>query len=164
MQTYITSDNHFYHYAIIRHASRPFRTVQEMNQYMIEGWRGIVSNHDLVIHLGDFAPFKWKKAIMSIKKQLTGTIILILGNHDSARRMRKCGFTVTKEPLIIDNIIMTHRPMRFVPKGFVNLHGHIHHRQWNGNRINCCVEHTNYEPVNIEKYFKQADKILEKSK
>ena len=55
MNIFITADHHFNHKNIIEYCDRPFKTVEEMNNTMIEKWNNKVGKDDLVIHLGDFA-------------------------------------------------------------------------------------------------------------
>ena len=50
--------------------------------------------------------------------------------------------------LIIDNLILSHRPLEIIPKGFKNIHGHIHDKEsYTG--VNVSVEMTNYSPIPI---------------
>ena len=75
------SDTHFHHSKILEYCNRPFNTIEEHDQALIDNWNSVVKSEDTVFHLGDFciggAP-KWKE----IRQQLNGHIILILGNHD----------------------------------------------------------------------------------
>lgn len=79
------SDTHFGHEAIIGSCSRPFSSVQEMDEFMIDAWNSVVSNDDIVYHLGDFA-FGGPDHAKHIFQQLNGRKILILGNHDVDRK------------------------------------------------------------------------------
>jgi len=146
---FITSDHHFYHKNIIRYCDRPFNSYQEMNETMIKKWNKKVGKNDIVIHLGDFCLFGEEKARL-IRKQLNGVIILVSGNHDY-RNMEDIGFIVVKGNLQIGNLILSHRPLQKdeIPKGFINVHGHIHLKNsYYG--INICVEKTNYYPILLE--------------
>ena len=91
---FVTSDTHFSHVNIIKYCNRPYASVEEMNNALIDNWNSVVKNDDLVIHLGDFA---LGRTIQDIKKhldKLNGNKILILGNHDSLSQddYIKCGF------------------------------------------------------------------------
>lgn len=79
--TFFTSDTHFYHSAIIGMCNRPFSDVDEMNCKLIENWNSVVSNDDVVFHLGDFC-FGGSEKWYEIAGQLNGRIYLIKGNHD----------------------------------------------------------------------------------
>lgn len=83
--SWFISDTHFFHFKILEYCNRPFNTIEEHNQALIDNWNSVVKPEDTVFHLGDFciggAP-KWKE----IREQLNGHIILIMGNHDWQNR------------------------------------------------------------------------------
>lgn len=77
---WFTSDTHFGHRNIIKFCNRPWNTVEEMDNALIENWNKVVKPEDIVFHLGDFAfatNGRWKEIINS----LNGHIYLIVGNH-----------------------------------------------------------------------------------
>lgn len=53
-RTWVTADHHFGHANIIRFCGRPFESVREMDQAMIDRWNAVVGPEDVVYHLGDF--------------------------------------------------------------------------------------------------------------
>lgn len=54
MEIYFTSDLHLGHDNIIRFCNRPFSSVEEMNDRIIQNYNSIVHKNDLVYILGDF--------------------------------------------------------------------------------------------------------------
>ena len=80
-RVFFTSDTHFYHANVISYNDRPFDSVEQMNQTLINNWNRMVRKSDVIFHLGDFA-FGGKKHWNSILDQLNGKIYLVLGNHD----------------------------------------------------------------------------------
>lgn len=76
-----TSDQHFGHARIIELANRPFTSVEEMNETIIERWNAVVSERDEVYVLGDFAMGKIAETL-PIAARLNGYKALIAGNHD----------------------------------------------------------------------------------
>src|SRR3989338_4547577 len=98
MNIFITADHHFNHKNIIEYCKRPFKTVEEMNNTMIEKRNKKVGKDDLVIHLGDFALGN-KEKVGEIRKMLNGKIILIKGNHDRVNE----GFIVVRDSIQIGN-------------------------------------------------------------
>jgi len=50
---YFTADHHFGHANIIRHCSRPFSSVAEMDASLLENWNSCVGQNDTVYILGD---------------------------------------------------------------------------------------------------------------
>jgi calcineurin-like phosphoesterase family protein len=86
MMYWFTSDTHFGHTNILKHDKgrfkRPWNTIQEHDEGLIERWNAVVQPGDVVYHLGDFA---WHRDVFNIEVllgRLHGTKILILGNHD----------------------------------------------------------------------------------
>lgn len=80
---YFTSDTHFFHKNIMKHCSRKFETVDEMNEYIIEKWNEKIPEDAIVFHLGDVS-WKGESATRSIIERLNGRIILVRGNHDNS--------------------------------------------------------------------------------
>lgn len=80
---FFTSDWHLYHNNILRYCptSRPFTSVEEMNEGIINAHNRIVSDNDHVYNLGDFS-FGTESQTKEVLSRLKGNIHLILGNHD----------------------------------------------------------------------------------
>lgn len=80
MGIYLTSDNHFGHVNVIKYSGRPFNSVEEMHEVMIENWNKIIKPGDVLYHLGDFSlSRKW---VETLTPKLNGCKILVAGNHD----------------------------------------------------------------------------------
>ena len=156
MKLFLISDTHFFHKNIIKYCDRGFSSVEEMNKVMINRWNSKVSKDDIVIHLGDFA-LTDEKRIIELRNKLNGNIILIEGNHDW-RIKESYGFIIIKGNMQVGNVILSHRPLPLeeLPKGFINIFGHIHQRDVldNTKQINLSVEKTNYEPIELKKILK----------
>lgn len=81
MKIFFTSDTHFDDEYAIQYFNRPFKSVDEMNAFMVERWNRVVAENDTVYHLGDFtlddiAHFtKWVR-------QLNGNVKILPGSHD----------------------------------------------------------------------------------
>lgn len=78
---FLTSDSHFFHKNIIELCNRPFSSVEEMNEKLIENWNSVVSPNDYIFHLGDFC-FGGSAAWDYCLDRLNGHKFLILGNHE----------------------------------------------------------------------------------
>lgn len=150
---YYISDTHFGHKNIIRYDNRPFDSVEEMDEAMIQLWNETVNDTDAVYILGDFSWYKEDKTA-SILEKLKGHKILIKGNHDRVSSKvaryfdRVCDYAEVK-----DNgrkVIMSHYPMPFwngQHRDTVHLYGHVH----NSSQYNYCLS--------IEKELRQLQDI-----
>lgn len=130
--TFLTSDTHFHHTNIITYSSRPFKTVEEMNEALIHRWNAVVAPDDVVYHLGDFSMGGVPSSLF--RRRLHGRIHLLVGNHDQR---------ALKEPALWESIhdilhtkiegqrvTLCHYAMRVWLKshhGAWHLFGHSHH-------------------------------------
>lgn len=148
MTIFITSDHHFDHKNIIKYCNRPFDSVEEMNEFMINRWNSRVGKQDIVIHLGDFG-FGNRRAVKELRNRLNGMILLIRGNHDY-RIKEEWGFFIREEPVQVGKYILSHKPLlkEEIPCGVINIHGHIHEKE-SEYGINVSVDKTGYEPVDL---------------
>lgn len=131
---FFTSDTHFFHKKIITYANRPFISVEEMNQALVDNWNSVVPRDGIVFHLGDFS-FGGKTQWNTIRKKLNGKIYLILGNHDFSRydhSWEQMFKRVTQQMHIyIENqeIYLNHNPFLAFGgsySGTWDLFGHVH--------------------------------------
>lgn len=81
MNVFFSSDQHFGHQNIIAFSSRPYDSVEEMDEALIANWNAMVLPGDLTWILGDLCMGKIDHTLGYIKR-LNGTKILIPGNHD----------------------------------------------------------------------------------
>lgn len=88
MTIFFTADTHFYHKNVIKYCNRPFCSVEQMNECMIERWNTMVSPKDTVYHLGDFG-FANASLLAAIRSKLNGAIFLVIGNHDVGKSKKK---------------------------------------------------------------------------
>lgn len=87
---FFTSDLHFGHKNILNFAKpRPFSSIEEHDNAIIENWNTVVSNKDEVYILGDIALNLDLDTIETKLKQLKGNKHLILGNHDRSKLYAK---------------------------------------------------------------------------
>jgi len=162
---YFVSDTHFGHANIIEYCKRPFKSVDEMDKFMIKKWNERVNEEDTIFHLGDFclsksseAPNAPKDAFLHYREKLHGNIIFLKGNHDGNNKQKSI-----VESIVIDfggkRIYMTHNP-KFAKEEFnLNFCGHVHEK-WQFQKlekkstiVNLSVENWNYQPVTINEIF-----------
>lgn len=164
MNYYFISDPHFGHRNVLSFESRPFESVEEMDQTIIDNVKQTIKPNDVIFWLGDMF-FSNSERRKEIAAQLTakGRHIVILGNHDRGRvsnaqflrlgfnpvRMHKFNeFFLTHEPLSLTNLLyLQDQGIR------ANVHGHLHRRDGGlDQNLYCCVsvERSNYKPIPYE--------------
>ena len=94
---WFTSDHHWGHANIIRFSSRPFSSVEEMDEALVERWNTVVQPRDTVYHVGDVSLHKDLGRARSILERLNGSICLIRGNHESVAERLKDRFAWIKD-------------------------------------------------------------------
>jgi len=167
MNVFVTSDTHFGHAKILEfkkedgQAVRPFASLEEMHEEMVERWNKKVGTKDIVYHLGDVAT---ESNALKQLDRLNGNKILIKGNRDLfSLKDYSWYFYEIHGAFYQDNFILSHIPVNEISlKGFKgNIHGHLHcHNIEGGKYFNACVENHDYAPVEwekIEAYFAQSN-------
>lgn len=178
MEVFFTSDLHFGHTNIIKYCNRPYATVEEMDEALIDNWNAVVRPQDRVWLLGDFVMGRIKESLPTAYR-LNGEKHLVPGNHDRCwsgngkvgnwpARYEEVGFilepneiqlvladryvNVCHFPYIEDerhkDRYSEHRPK---DDGRVLLHGHIHD-MWKTNerQINVGIDVWDYAPVPLD--------------
>jgi calcineurin-like phosphoesterase family protein len=79
---FFTSDLHLGHTNILKYDPRPFATIEEHDETLIQNWNSIVKPQDRVYLLGDVTWYLRKEKIIETLNRLHGRIYLIRGNHD----------------------------------------------------------------------------------
>lgn len=139
VQKYYIADTHFGHEAIIGLCSRPFNSVREMDDFLVEAWNSVVRPTDIIYHLGDFS-FGGAAHAKAIFRRLNGRKILILGNHDIDRDGRAldylCDLAWDQAPTHAltttdggERVFLSHYAHRVWPssnRGSVHFYGHSH--------------------------------------
>ena len=177
MTVWFTADLHLGHANIIRYCHRPFVDATTMNHALIERWNDTVDPSDDVWVLGDFALGKIAETLPLVS-QLHGRVVLVAGNHDRcwsghgsradgwAERYLDAGFAEIHHgqvELAVGDIVVDachfpyegdsldndrHREHRPVDRGRWLLHGHVHERWLQRDRmINVGVDAWGYRPV-----------------
>ena len=133
MTSWFTSDIHLGHQSILRYCpkSRPFASVEEMNEAIIERWNKKVRQQDTVYFLGDFS---FEKDPAPSFARLQGHKRLITGNHDANRKAVMSLpwesihdlYTVKENGL---RAVLCHFPLASwhnAHHGYLHFHGHTH--------------------------------------
>lgn len=180
---YYISDTHFRDQAIFDKCKRPFNSLGEMEEAIIERWNNKVKDDDIIYVLGDIAKDDNIQSIQ-IFKQLKGHKHLIVGNHDHLilDDIRKSNIfeSVKFIDLIMDNnrkVCICHYPlmdwMEFNREGIL-IYGHIHNKTLKNGyaykmmkdyyaslpAYNCGVDVCNFEPRTLNEliHLKEVNK------
>lgn len=173
---YFISDLHFNHEKVLKYEkdARPFNSLEEMNEKLIENWNSRVKEEDTVYMLGDI--FMGTIDIVdAIMPRLKGKKILIRGNHDTNKRVEKM------KPYLVPNgvhsllcievektpLVLCHYPIRewmWKDNGSIHLYGHVHsndHR--NGilqepNSYHVGVDTNGLMPISFEEIMRKLGK------
>jgi len=164
---FYTSDLHFGHSNIIKYENRPWKTIEEMTQGLIDRWNERIGINDTVYILGDFA-WKGSKAsidnINDIVKSLNGKKHLIIGNHDegwinSIDLKERLWEEITYYKRIEDQgkcVILSHYPIEDWDRqhyGSIHIHGHLHNNPNKidqPNRYNCGCDLWDWYPITLK--------------
>lgn len=178
---FLISDTHFGHKGILEFNAkrgegkeRPFASVEEMDEFMIEKWNSVVGPQDKVYHLGDVCiPRKGLKHLA----RCNGKKRLIKGNHDIFRvREYAEYFEDIRAYHTLEKFVLSHIPLHptFVEERWKgNIHGHLHSESvtktvldgsWYGmhteiDPLYLCVsvEQINYTPISFEEAKKRFE-------
>ena len=141
---YYTADLHLGHEAIIRYCNRPFTTIDEMGEAIVNNWNAVVGKNDDVYVVGDVL-FKLKTDSPLYLDRMNGTKHLITGNHDR-RNLKKerfvSLFATIDDYLLLDDegrkVVLSHYPIVEWDgyfRGSYHIYGHIHNSNNFANQV-----------------------------
>jgi len=176
---FFTADHHFGHANVIRHCNRPFQSVAEMDEVLIENWNAAVGQHDTVHILGDLF-FRNKVPAGEYLQRLNGRKHLIIGNHDKdwMKRIDLSLYFESVERMVVfadgaHRITLCHYPMMSwsgMAKGSFMIHGHIHNSTGADyfplirnmpNLLNAGVDINDFKPVPFSTLFENNRRFKE---
>lgn len=146
---FFISDLHFGHKNIIKYCSRPWDSVEAMDEGLIENWNSTVGVEDEVIVIGDFA--LGPAAVEAYSQRLNGRKTLVSGNHDPRREVfLRNGWHAVHPTMCITVPGLGLLQVKHIPYKTESLLlcGHVHD-QWKrrSNTLNLSVEQWGYKPV-----------------
>lgn len=134
--------------------NRPFATVEEMNEHILEKWNKKINNADTVYILGDISMRGKCDALIALVAQLRGKKVLIKGNHDDLTdyRYKQIFAEICDYKEITDNfdgkaykLVLCHYPILMwngQHRGTILLYGHTHNSIEN-TYFQQCINHIN---------------------
>lgn len=165
------SDTHFFHDNILKfvdekgHKIRPFKSIEEMHEVMVENWNSVVADGDYVYHLGDVT-FKYNGAFNNLMHRLKGKKRLIVGNHDKIwNPCLQSNFEKVElwKGFHENNFTASHMPLRLdgLRDGNFNVHGHVHKNSLaDKHYLNVSVEVRDYTPVSLDTLTTEIKRVV----
>jgi len=157
MSIFFTSDLHLGHSNILIYDKRPFATIEEHDETIIENWNKTVKSNDTVYFIGDFCLFRKIDKIRGYRSRLNGKIHLIYGNHDDVLRDNQIFESQSDMRYIFvgkQKIMLCHYPLlswRSSNHGSFHLHGHCHSGKNDyAKRLEVSTNLHNYFPISFE--------------
>ena len=175
-QLFFTSDTHYMHKNICRGTTswsnaeditRDFKTLDQMNDRIVNGINSTVGQDDILFHLGDWS-FNGFERIEEFRNRINcRNIHLILGNHDHHIERDREGiqrlFNSVNQYTELEvnkeyNFVLMHYPIMSWNKmndGVVHLHGHVHlspdRRIGKGKIMDVGVDGNGMDPISLSK-------------
>lgn len=156
------ADTHFGHKGILgfEPQARPYKTVEEMNQAIIDNVNSVSTWEDTLYILGDVG---FSSCYEPLKYLQARKIIIVLGNHDypnkiqqiigaDPHRIKVCGASEYK------SCILTHIPVHEcqMQRFRANIHGHLHTSSLSDPRYICVsLEQNNMRPFTWEELVRK---------
>jgi calcineurin-like phosphoesterase family protein len=179
---WFTSDTHFAHSNICRattnwtgadNVTRDFKSLDHMNDTLVNNINEVVGEDDILIHLGDWSFGGFENIELFRNRINCKNVHLVFGNHDHHIRRDREGiqslFSSTQDYLMID--LRVHKPGKIVDRhtlicmhypliswdgmndGTVHLFGHVHLpkelRLLEGKAMDVGVDGNKYYPIEI---------------
>jgi calcineurin-like phosphoesterase family protein len=173
---FFTSDTHYNHTNICRGVTRwtdaeditrDFKTLDQMNDRIVNGINAEVGQDDILFHLGDWS-FGGFESIPEFRHRINcQNIHLVLGNHDHHiernREDIRHIFTSVNQYVELEvnkqhNFVLMHYPIMSWNKmndGVIHLHGHVHlppdRRIGKGKMMDVGVDGNGLDPISLTK-------------
>ncbi len=166
---WFSADYHLSHENIMKYCHRPFKTVEEMNDTILNNVKNLVKPKDILYFLGDLS-FNAKIARETLieLKTLGLEIHFVLGNHDHNNIVKIAeeyctSVSILKDIKIQDQLItLCHYAMRVWNKSHFNawqLYGHSHGEVPPlGKQHDVGVDNNNFKPVSYEELIELMNK------
>jgi calcineurin-like phosphoesterase family protein len=178
---FFTSDTHYSHSNICRATSkwdddnltRDFKSLDQMNAALVNNINEMVSENDILIHLGDWSFGGFEQIEDFRNRILCKNIHLVYGNHDHHIRRNKGDiqdiFSSCHDYLHLDvrkpngkevdkiSLVCMHYPIASwngMNDGVIHLHGHVHLPQQlrlhEGKSMDVGVDGNNLHPISLD--------------
>ena len=165
-RTWVCADHHIGHRNILNFKRtdgtllRPFNTIEEHDETIIERHNRVVQPTERVYMLGDVSI---NRHCLHLLSRLNGRLVLVKGNHDIFKLKDYLPYFDDIRAYVVqkdqdgNKVILSHIPIHpdSVGRFGTNIHGHLHDGTINDPRYICVsMEHINYQPITISEALK----------
>lgn len=187
-KVWYTADTHFGHARIIELCGRPFASVEEMDQTIIDNFNAVIADDDILWILGDVALGRLDDSLARVA-QLKGRKRLVPGNHDrvfegyhskgvkerDVERYEAAGLSIYSHSVVNRfGWTLCHFPdqgdsgdeerfAKYRPQPYpwrLLVHGHVHEKwKTRGHRVNVGVDVWDFKPV-AEEHLQRYEEAL----
>ena len=192
---WFTSDTHFGHSNICRattkwtgadNVTRDFKSLDHMNDTLVNNINEVVGEDDILIHLGDWSFGGFENIELFRNRINCKNVHLVLGNHDGHIERNRDNiqsvFSSVNHYVKLDvrrpsqkgkgqvdkfNFVLCHFPIASwdgLNDGVIHLHGHVHlpphHRVGNGKSLDVGVDGNNLKPIDLDEVLRMMNKQL----
>jgi calcineurin-like phosphoesterase family protein len=190
---FLTSDTHFGHSNICRattkwtgadNVTRDFKSLDHMNDTLVNNINEVVGEDDILIHLGDWSFGGFENIELFRNRINCKNVHLVLGNHDGHiernRENIQSVFSSVNHYIKLDvrrpsqkgkgqvdkfNFVLCHFPIASwdgLNDGVIHIHGHVHlpphHRVGNGKSLDVGVDGNNLKPIDLDEVLRIMNK------
>ena len=163
--------------------TRPFDTLEQMNDRIVEGLNASIGEDDILFHMGDFSFGGFENIEIFRNRINCKNIHLILGNHDHHILKNKGGVRSffksvnslltlevemykedKKDPKVAHTFELSHYPItswKNMNNGVMHLHGHVHlnpnlrmSSNNKGRYMDVGMDGNNMNPISLEEVLK----------
>lgn len=158
---YFIADPHFSHHNVIifeddnGNIIRPFKSIEEMDNLIIDNINKVVRPMDKLYILGDVVMYRRMFPILD--RIITKKRVLIRGNHDIFKLKDYLPYfkdvraykVMPKHGIIFSHVPI--HPCQLEGRFTLNVHGHMHHNFIADKKyLNICPEIVGYNPISLE--------------
>lgn len=159
---WFTSDEHMGHRNIIKYTNRPFDSVEEMDEIIIQRHNEVVEDGDTVIHAGDYTLVSNRENVeRKYIQRLNGKHIFISGSHDKWLG-KKHPIQIFERTFNSVLFVICHYALHewaLSHYGSYMLYGHSHNRLFENNQepvgkvLDIGVDGHNFYPWSLDEIF-----------
>jgi calcineurin-like phosphoesterase family protein len=167
MNNWFTSDFHLSHNNILKYCNRPFSSIEEMDETILNNLSSVLKTGSLLYFLGDLSFNKNSiNRFFDLTDSMKVQVHFVFGNHDYRNKRiieERAVWSGDLKAIKVNNqdLTITHYAMMVWPKSHFNswnLYGHSHcNLKANGKQLDVGVDGHNFMPYSFEEIKEYMD-------